>query len=148
MPIDYADVGSPATSAEWVAMDECERKTLVSQALIDLNLANVAEVVSAPDNGQIVLKLKTILSASKRGLYLLDMEEKLKIRVEAGISIWCEPVGDKSKLRQLRGVQIIAQQGEGKQWRQITPSRRMMENLSWILISFLIILKGKSLGIW
>ena len=115
MPIDYADVESPATSAEWVAMDECERKTLVSQALIDLDLANVAEVVSAPDNGQIVLKLKTILSASKRGLYLLDMEEKLKIRVEKlGISIWCEPVGDKSKLRQLRGVQIIAQQGEGK----------------------------------
>jgi len=114
MPIDYANVDSPTTSEEWVAMDEITRKTLVSQALMDLNFSNVAEVVRAPDNGQLVLKLKVALGASERGLFLLDMEEKLKQRVDTGITIWCEPVGDKSKLRQLRGVQIQAQQGENE----------------------------------
>jgi len=112
MPIDYANVDSPTTSEKWVAMDEITRKTLVSQALTDLNFSNVAEVVTAPDNGQLVLKLRVALSASERGLFLLDMEELLKQRVDMGITIWCEPVGDKSKLRQLRGVQIQAQQGE------------------------------------
>lgn len=112
MPIDYANVDSPTTSEKWVAMDEITRKTLVSQALTDLNFNNVAEVVTAPDNGQLVLKLRVALGASERGLFLLDMEEKLKQRVDMGITIWCEPVGDKSKLRQLRGVQIQAQQGE------------------------------------
>lgn len=112
MPIDYANVDSPTTSEKWVAMDEFARKTLVSQALTDLNFSNVAEVVAAPDNGQLVLKLRVALGASERGLFLLDMEEILKQRVDMGITIWCEPVGDKSKLRQLRGVQIQAQQGE------------------------------------
>jgi hypothetical protein len=31
----------------------------------------------------------------------------LKSAVDRGITVWCEPVGDKSKLRQLRGVKII-----------------------------------------
>ena len=112
MPINYANVDSPTTSKKWIAMDELARKAQVSQALMDLNFSNVAEVVRAPDNGQIVLKLKVALGASERGIFLLDMEEKLKQKVDEGITIWCEPVGDKSKLRQLRGVQIQAQQGE------------------------------------
>ena len=114
MPINYANVDSPTTSKKWIAIGELARKAQVSQALIDLNFNNVAEVVQAPDNGQIVLKLKVALGASERGIFLLDMEEKLKQKVDEGITIWCEPVGDKSKLRQLRGVQIQAQQGENE----------------------------------
>ena len=33
---------------------------------------------------------------------MLDLEEKIKTEIDRGLSIWCEPVGDKSKLRQLR----------------------------------------------
>ncbi len=65
------------------------------------------EVIKAPDSGQIVLKIERIIPANKRGLLLLELEEMLKSVVDEGITIWCEPVGDKSKLRKLRGVEII-----------------------------------------
>ena len=37
---------------------------------------------------------------------MLDFEESLKKNIDRGITIWLEPVGDKSKLRNLRGVEI------------------------------------------
>ena len=37
---------------------------------------------------------------------LLELEEKLKKELDEGITIWLEPVGDKSKLRNLRGINI------------------------------------------
>ena len=71
---------------------ELARKAQVSQALMDLNFSNVAEVVQAPENGQIVLKLKVALGASERGIFLLDMEEKLKQKVDeesqSGVNLW------------------------------------------------------------
>ena len=63
------------------------------------------EVVKAPDNGQILLRIEKIIPANVRGLLLLELEEKLKL-IDNGITLWCEPVGDKSKLRKLRGVEI------------------------------------------
>ena len=41
-----------------------------------------------------------------RGPLLLDLEEKLKKNIDDGITVWFEPVGDKSKLRNLRGITI------------------------------------------
>ena len=64
------------------------------------------EVVSAPSNGQIVLKIERIIPANERGLFLLDLEESLKSSIDKGITVWCEPVGDKSKLRNLRGIKF------------------------------------------
>ena len=37
---------------------------------------------------------------------LLELEEKLKSVLDKGISLWLEPVGDKSKLRNLRGIKF------------------------------------------
>ena len=36
----------------------------------------------------------------------VELEEKIKYNIDRGITIWCEPVGDKSALRKLRGVKI------------------------------------------
>ena len=41
-----------------------------------------------------------------RGPLLLDLETSLKNSIEKCITIWLEPVGDKSKLRKLRGIEI------------------------------------------
>ena len=38
---------------------------------------------------------------------LEKLEEMLKSVLDQGITVWCEPVGDKSKLRKMRGVKII-----------------------------------------
>jgi hypothetical protein len=39
-------------------------------------------------------------------MLILDLEEFLKNHLDSGISIWCEPLGDKNSLRNLRGIQI------------------------------------------
>ena len=35
---------------------------------------------------------------------LLDLEERLKKKIDLALTVWLEPVGDKSKLRNLRGI--------------------------------------------
>ena len=64
------------------------------------------KVVSVPNNGQIVLKIEQSIPANHRGPMLLDLEEKIKESIDEGITVWCEPVGDKSVLRKLRGLEI------------------------------------------
>ena len=38
--------------------------------------------------------------------FLLNLEERLKNNIDKGLTVWFEPVGDKSKLRNLRGIKI------------------------------------------
>ena len=39
-------------------------------------------------------------------MLLLDLEERLKKNIDKGLTVWFEPIGDKSKLRNLRGIKI------------------------------------------
>ena len=66
------------------------------------------QVKEASDEGHVVLMIEKNIPSNERGIFLLTLEEKLKKLVDKGITIWLEPVGDKSKLRNLRGVQIKA----------------------------------------
>ena len=43
-------------------------------------------------------------------MLLLDIEDMLKKTVDIGVTIWLKAVGDKSKLRNLRGIEIKTQQ--------------------------------------
>ena len=52
------------------------------------------------------MKIETKIPASERGVLLLELEKSLKLKIDEGITIWLEPVGDKSKLRQLRGIKF------------------------------------------
>jgi len=54
----------------------------------------------------VVLRIEHTTPSNTRGLLLLDLESKLKASIDKGLTIWLEPVGDKSKLRNLRGVTI------------------------------------------
>tara|TARA_B110000003_G_C16365180_1_gene424334 strand:+ start:340 stop:606 length:267 start_codon:yes stop_codon:yes gene_type:complete len=87
-------------------MDSSLRKKIVSTTIGSYSLEIDFDVVSVPDNGQIVLKTSENIAPNVRGLLLLNLEKKLKEDIDIGITIWLEPVGDKSKLRQLRGVQF------------------------------------------
>ena len=51
-----------------------------------------------------LFKVLESIASNKRGLLLLELEEQLKRKVDNGITVWLEPVGDKSKLRNLRGI--------------------------------------------
>tara|TARA_B100001175_G_C18970751_1_gene385107 strand:+ start:126 stop:452 length:327 start_codon:yes stop_codon:yes gene_type:complete len=102
----FAKEITPVTSEKWRSDNEINRIELLSKELKKNNIYKDFEVVSAPSNGQIVLKIEKTIPANKRGLLLLNLEENLKFSIDKGITVWCEPVGDKSKLRNLRGIKF------------------------------------------
>ena len=108
MKKNFSNLTTPITNKDWKQKSEENRIKSVSKELKKNILYKDFEVIKAPDNGQIVLKIERIIPANERGLLLLELEGMLKSVVDKGITVWCEPVGDKSKLRQLRGVKIKA----------------------------------------
>ena len=104
---NFSSAKTPTTSSDWKNKSEDNRIKIVSNELRKSNLYRDFKVTKVPENGQVVLKIEKIIPASERGLLLLELEEMLKSVIDKGITVWCEPVGDKSKLRKLRGVEII-----------------------------------------
>ena len=93
-------------SEKWLLMTP-EQRVAGVRAVLQSHLSKFdAEVRSAESNGNVVLKIEQTIPANERGLLLLNLESNLKKNVDEGITVWLEPVGDKSKLRQLRGVEI------------------------------------------
>ena len=106
MKNNFSGAKTPITSKDWRKKSEKNRIDIVSEELKKNSLYKDFRVIKAPDNGQIVLKIDRIIPADSRGLLLLELEEKLKSKIDKGITVWCEPIGDKSKLRKLRGIKI------------------------------------------
>tara|TARA_A100001015_G_C15034548_1_gene735312 strand:- start:2546 stop:2875 length:330 start_codon:yes stop_codon:yes gene_type:complete len=106
--IFYAKVDSPKTGSNWIKTSELDRIKLITTELQKNDLYKNFEPIKAPDNGQIVIKIENSIPANVRGPLLLDLEQRLKLSIDKGITVWCEPIGDKSKLRNLRGVKIKA----------------------------------------
>ena len=103
----YASTPTPKVSPDWKNLSITERKKKISDFLeksYDRN-ANIT-VHAVPENGQVVLVMPEGLPANQRGSYLLKLEKLLKENVDQGLTVWLEPVGDKSSLRKLRGVEI------------------------------------------
>jgi hypothetical protein len=106
--IFYAEVDSPKTGSNWLKISELDRIKLIMNELQKNDFSRNFEPIKAPDNGQIVIKIENGIPANERGPLLLDLEQRLKLSIDKGITVWCEPIGDKSKLRNLRGVKIKA----------------------------------------
>tara|TARA_B110000438_G_C15793840_1_gene641959 strand:- start:1820 stop:2206 length:387 start_codon:yes stop_codon:yes gene_type:complete len=97
---------SPKVNLEWKQKSEKDRIKLITDKLITNPLYSTFEVVKADENAQVILRIEKSIPASKRGVMLLELEEMLKNLVDKSITIWLEPVGDKSKLRNLRGIKF------------------------------------------
>ena len=106
MKNNFSKSKTPQTNQDWVNRQEKERIEIVYKEIKKEEIYKDFEVTKAQKNGQVVLKIERTIPANERGLFLLRLEEKLKSTIDAGITIWCEPVGDKSKLRNLRDVEI------------------------------------------
>jgi hypothetical protein len=90
----------------WIGLSEADRiEKVVTELQRDDRYSHIM-VVNALDNGHVILRIETPMAASERGLFLLELERKLKFVLDEGLTIWLEPVGDKSKLRMLRGVSV------------------------------------------
>ena len=88
----------------WLDMLPAYRLPTVQYALREYSRA--VEVVDAKENGYIIVRLTKPLLAAERGTLLLDIEEHLKKTVDLGLTVWLDPTGDKSSLRNLRGIEI------------------------------------------
>jgi len=103
---NYVSATTPSTSEFWKNLPHDKREDLINKELKkDKNLSEF-EVFKTPNNGQIVFKVQKSIPSNKRGLLLLDLEDQLKANVDKGLTVWFEPVGDKSKLRNLRGIKF------------------------------------------
>jgi hypothetical protein len=103
---NFSNKKTPKTSIAWVQMNMDDRIKMINNSLKKNNLYKDFVVIKASDNGHVVFQIEHVIPVNIRGLMLLDLEALLKTEVDQGITLWCEPVGDKSKLRQLRGVKI------------------------------------------
>lgn len=93
-------------SQGWLDANDQVRIEKVSD-FFNRNASNLTvSVEGAQDNGHVIVRIEDNIPASERGLFLLDLEQKLKNEIDKGLTLWLEPVGDKSKLRQLRGVTV------------------------------------------
>mgnify|MGYP001452537768 CR=1 FL=1 len=103
---NYAFERTPKTTSHWNSLHKEERKKLIEKVLKTNQDYDDFEVYETPDDGQIVFKIQKSITSSKRGIMLLELESKLKENIDNALTVWLEPVGDKSKLRNLRGIKI------------------------------------------
>ena len=100
----FAD--SPRPSKEWQSASEEKRISRIFEMLKTNKLYKDFQIVKADNNGRVEIKIDKTIPTNVRGVMLLELEEMLKTSVDQSITLWLVPVGDKSKLRNLRGIKI------------------------------------------
>jgi len=105
MKID-ANAEAPITQTPWKLMPDIERIKLLNKQIARKQDYMSITINKTTESGQVLVQLDDKFSASERGVYLLDFERYLKDNVDQGINVWCETIGDKNSLRNLRGIQI------------------------------------------
>jgi hypothetical protein len=103
---EFAEKNSPTPSLDWLNKNENDRILEIFNFIKNHATYSYFEVVRTFDNGQVILRTEHSFLASERGTILLNLEKIIKENIDKSITIWLEPVGDKSKLRSLRGMEI------------------------------------------
>ncbi len=103
----YADVPTPTPSVAWKALNERQRVEQVKKKLeaSPRKFLSQIEIVTAKDDGQVIVHMKQSLPASQRGPFLLDLEDYLR-QIDQALVVWLEPLGDRNSLRNLRGIEV------------------------------------------
>jgi len=103
----FASTSTPNVNTEWIACDNQSRLSKIDKILKDTKFSEFVSPTRTFEDGQIYFSFKKPISSSLRGIFLLDLEILLKDKLDHGVVIWCEPIGDKNSLRNLRGIEII-----------------------------------------
>lgn len=104
----FASTPTDAVTTSWVSKSKEQRINELSVAMLGTRFEEFITLTRALDNGQVYVSLNRPVNSSERGQLLLDLESHFKSSVEVGINLWCEPLGDKNSLRNLRGIQVIS----------------------------------------
>lgn len=105
--LKYAHTETLSPTKQWADKNDNQRLTTVLDAIKSVpKFLELIQIVSTKIDGQVIVRLVKPLPAHERGTLLLDLEEFLKISIDAGLVVWIEPLGDKSSLRNLRGIKV------------------------------------------
>lgn len=104
----YANTETPTPESAWCQLSENARLALVNNTVaVNTAFSNKTLIaVEAKLDGQVIIRLLETVSADKRGTLLLDLEAFLKESIDPGLVVWLEPFGDRSSLRNLRGIEV------------------------------------------
>jgi hypothetical protein len=104
----FASAPTDAISPSWISKSKEQRLKELVEATLGTRFEESVTPTRALDNGQVYVSLNKPVNSSERGQLLLELESHYKDIVELGINLWCEPLGDKNSLRNLRGIQVIS----------------------------------------
>ena len=103
---NYSTIETPVPGQEWITSSQNERTALVYNAWKNIDKYLNLAVIDCRSNGEVFVEMKEPMSSNQRGTLLLDAEQVLKKQVDDAITVWLEPLGDKSTLRNLRGIKV------------------------------------------
>ena len=106
MFLNYSKSKTPQISNKWINLKSTERIDKINKVLKYQEITKNFKVSKVPDNGQIEIRIEKSIPSNIIGIMLIDLETLIKKEIDEGLTLWCEPVGDKNKLRILRGVKI------------------------------------------
>jgi len=104
--VSFYNNPTPIVSLDWKKKSNKQRIDLISLLLINNSNFQIFQVMKTFDDGKIIIKINENLTAGDRGDLLMDLEEFLKKNVDNAVTVWCEPIDDKNKLRLLRGIKV------------------------------------------
>tara|TARA_Y100000591_G_C21729641_1_gene643327 strand:- start:619 stop:948 length:330 start_codon:yes stop_codon:yes gene_type:complete len=109
MFINEAFKKTPEPQLSWSKLDSTKRIIKIKEELRKNKKYDDFEIFHTTQSGNIVFKINRNVPSDERGLLLLDLENQLKKNIDEALTVWLEPVGDKSKLRNLRGIKFKAE---------------------------------------
>ena len=106
--LKYANFETPKVKQSWIILSSMQRKKLIDNLLtiVNVDILKDLEIIDCKDDGQVIIRIKKIMTASERGSILLNLEHLLKNNIDDGINLWGESLGDKNSLRNLRGIEV------------------------------------------
>ena len=103
----FASTKTPNPQEDWVKLSEQLRIAKIQDCLKnEAKFNNFIELVSAKQDGQIIVRFPAPVNVQERGGLLLDFEFFLKAAIDPALAVWLEPLGDKNSLRNLRGIKV------------------------------------------
>lgn len=108
--LSYARTVTPTPGSAWLNLSDSERLDLAKKTLAasSLETKKILEVTAAKRDGQVIVNFLEPVGPDRRGTILLDLEEFLKGKIDQGLAVWLEPLGDRNSLRNLRGIEVKA----------------------------------------
>jgi len=104
---DRALEQTPVCSSRWIGLLDDERLDLVRSVIEQNSLySDTILLCDVAENGFVTIDFKHVVVPNERGGLLLGFEQKLKQSIDRALTVWLKPLGDRSSLRNLRGIEV------------------------------------------